>query len=102
MGTPSWQREGYSIGAMRDLARRRLPRPVFDFADGAAEDEHTLRRNEAAFHDIELAPRPLNGTTVRDLSVTLFGRRLSLPVIIAPTGGAFRGELDAPNPNCGF
>ncbi len=86
MGAPSWQREGYSIGAMRELARRRLPRPVFDFADGAAEDEHTLRRNEAAFRDVELVPRPLNGTTERDLSVTLFGRRLSLPVIIAPTG----------------
>jgi L-lactate dehydrogenase (cytochrome)/(S)-mandelate dehydrogenase len=86
MATPSWQREGYSIGAMRDLARRRLPRPVFDFADGAAEDEHTLRRNEAAFRDIELVPRPLSGTAGRDLSVTLFGHRLSLPVIIGPTG----------------
>ncbi len=56
---PAWRRQGYSIDAMRDLARGALPRPIFDFADGAAEDEHTLRRNENAFDEIELVPRPL-------------------------------------------
>jgi L-lactate dehydrogenase (cytochrome)/(S)-mandelate dehydrogenase len=71
---------------MRDLARAALPRPVFDFADGGAEDEVTLRRNEAAFDDIALLPRPLSGAAERDLSVTLFGKRLSLPIIIGPTG----------------
>ena len=71
---------------MRALARARLPRPVFDFADGGAEDEHTLRRNEAAFDEIELLPRPLSGAAERDLSVTLFGQRLSMPVIIGPAG----------------
>src|SRR5262245_23841456 len=71
---------------MRALARAALPRPVFDFADGGAEDELTLRRNEAAFDDIELLPHPLTGTTTRDLSITLYGRRLNLPVIIGPTG----------------
>ena len=65
---PSWQRRGHSIAAMRDLARAALPRPVFDFADGGAEDEVTLRRNEAVFADIELLPRPLDGTNGRDLS----------------------------------
>jgi L-lactate dehydrogenase (cytochrome)/(S)-mandelate dehydrogenase len=83
---PSWQRRGYNIAAMRALARAALPRPVFDFADGGAEDEHTLRRNEAAFDDVELLPHPLTGTTTRDLSITVFGRRLNLPVIIGPTG----------------
>ncbi len=80
------RRLGYSIAAVRALARRELPASVFDFGDGAAEDERTLRRNEAAFGEIEVVPRPLNGPGPRDLSVTLFGRRLSLPVIIGPTG----------------
>jgi L-lactate dehydrogenase (cytochrome)/(S)-mandelate dehydrogenase len=84
--TPAWQRRAYSIAAMRDLARAALPRPVFDFADGGAEDERTLRRNESAFDAVELLPRPLDGAGERDLSVTLFGQRLALPVIIGPTG----------------
>ncbi len=82
----SWHRAAYSLAAMRELARRALPRPVFDFADGGAENETTLRRNEAAFADIDLLPRPLNGAAERDLSIDLFGRRLSLPVMIGPTG----------------
>lgn len=71
---------------MRELARTALPRPVFDFADGGAEDERTLRRNEAAFDEVELLPRPLDGAGERDLSMTLFGHRLALPVIVGPTG----------------
>jgi L-lactate dehydrogenase (cytochrome)/(S)-mandelate dehydrogenase len=84
--TPAWQRRAYSIAAMRDLARAALPRPVFDFADGGAEDERTLRRNESAFDAVELLPRPLDGAGERDLSVTVFGQPLALPVIIGPTG----------------
>jgi L-lactate dehydrogenase (cytochrome)/(S)-mandelate dehydrogenase len=80
------KRYGHSVAAMRELARRALPRPVFDFADGAAEDEWTLRQNEKAFEGIHLLPKPLDGAGTRDLSVTLFGHRLSLPVIIGPTG----------------
>jgi L-lactate dehydrogenase (cytochrome) len=83
---PAWKRQAYSITAMRAMARAALPRPIFDFADGGAEDEHTLKRNETAFAAVELLPRPLNGTSQRDLSITLFGKRLSLPVIIGPTG----------------
>ena len=71
---------------MRELARRALPRAVFDFADGGAEDEATLRRNERAFADWALLPRPLEGAATRDLSVELFGRRLSMPLLIGPTG----------------
>ena len=84
--TPSWRRRGYSIAAMRALAQAALPRPVFDFGDGCAEDERTLRRNEAVFDEVELLPHPLSGAATRDLSVALFGRRLSLPVIVGPTG----------------
>ena len=85
-GPRAWGRSGHSLAAMRELARRTLPRPVFDFADGGAEDEYSLCRNEAAFAGHELLPRPLNGAADRDLSVELFGRRLALPVIIGPTG----------------
>jgi isopentenyl diphosphate isomerase/L-lactate dehydrogenase-like FMN-dependent dehydrogenase len=76
----------YSVAAMRAAARRVLPKPVFDFADGGAEDERTLRRNEQAFGDFALLPRPLNGAAERDLSTTLFGTRLSMPLGVAPTG----------------
>ena len=81
-----WRRGCYSIEAVRARARRVLPRPVFDFVDGGAEDEWTLRRNETAFEGIGLLPCPLNGAAQRDLSVDLFGRKLSMPVMIAPTG----------------
>jgi isopentenyl diphosphate isomerase/L-lactate dehydrogenase-like FMN-dependent dehydrogenase len=82
---------------MREAARARLPKPIFDFADGGAEDEVTLRRNEDAFRRWSFLPRPLEGPTARDQSVELFGRKLASPVIIGPTGlaGLFwpRGEI---------
>jgi L-lactate dehydrogenase (cytochrome)/(S)-mandelate dehydrogenase len=83
---PHWRRRAISVAAMRALARTKLPRPIFDFADGGAEDELTLRRNESAFDDVDLLPRPLSGAATRDLSVALLGKTLSLPVIIGPTG----------------
>ena len=70
-------------------ARRRgraCRKPVFDFADGGAEDEVTLRRNEDAFRRWSFLPRPLEGAATRDQSVDLFGQTLSLPVLIGPTG----------------
>ena len=84
--TATWQRQGHNVAAMRGLARRVLPRPVFDFADGGAEDERTLRRNEGAFADLTLLPRPLHGADPRDLSCNLFGQPLALPVMLGPTG----------------
>ncbi len=59
---------------------------MFDFVDGGAEREGTLQRNETAFHGISLLPKPLNGAAERDLSVDLFGQRLSMPLAIGPTG----------------
>lgn len=76
----------FNVAEMRAAARRALPRPVFDFGDGGAEDERTLRRNEQAFGDYDLLPRPLNGAATRDLSVTLFGKTCAMPLGIAPTG----------------
>ena len=89
----------FSVADLREQARRALPRPVFDFADGGAEDERTLRRNEQGFGDISLLPHPLSGAASRDLSVELFGHRLGLPVIVGPVGlaGLFwpDGECEA-------
>lgn len=90
-----------SVDAVRLLAKQSLPRMVFDFADGGAETEGTMRRNESAFDDLKFLPRPMGGSLNRDLSIDLFGTRLSLPVIIGPTGfaGLFwpHGELAAAN-----
>ena len=92
-------RQAYSVAALRRLARRRLPRMVFDFVDGGAEEERTLRANEAAFAEVELWPRPLDGTSLRSQAVELLGRQLALPVGIGPTGLAGmlwpEGELAA-------
>ena len=74
------------ICSMREAARRRLPQAIFDFADGGAEDERTLRRNESAFGRWAFVPQPLRGAGVRDQSLTLFGQTLSGPVLIGPTG----------------
>ena len=99
MHAKSLNRHGYSVAAMRNLARKQLPRVVFDFVDGAADDERVLRRNEQAFADTLLLPRPLQGTTVRDQSIELFGERLNGPVLIGPTGLAGmlwpRGEAES-------
>ena len=75
-----------SVGEARRLAARRLPRSLFDFVDGGAEDEVTLRRNEAAFAAIEILPRPLAGSTVRDQRLRLFGQEIAMPLVVGPTG----------------
>jgi L-lactate dehydrogenase (cytochrome)/(S)-mandelate dehydrogenase len=98
MSTPDrLRREGFSVEALRRLARDRLPRPIFDFIDGGAEGEDTLRENESSFQDWSILPRPLSGAAVRDLSIDLFGQRLSSPILMGPTGlaGLFwpRGEI---------
>ena len=80
------QRHGYSVAALRALARKRLPRMLFDMVDGAAGDEITMRQNEEALAAIELAPKLLEGAPARDQSVELFGAKLRSPVIIGPTG----------------
>ena len=86
MNGAALQRHGYSVAALRALARKRLPRMLFDMVDGAAGDEITMRRNEAALAEIELAPKLLEGAPTRDQSVELFGAKLHSPVIIGPTG----------------
>jgi len=68
------------------MARRRLPRGVFDYIDGGAEDERTLTDNERAFAELSFEPRVLNGVGTVDPSTTLLGRPLPMPLVLAPTG----------------
>jgi L-lactate dehydrogenase (cytochrome) len=75
----------HNITDFRELARRRLPWPVFDYIDGAADDELTKARNTAAFADCDLVPDVLAGTQEIDTSVEVLGRRSALPLILSPT-----------------
>ena len=88
-----------SINDYRELARRRLPRFLFDYVDGGAYAEVTLRRNVSALQDVALRQRVLRDVSGADLSTTLFGQSLSLPVALAPIGlaglTARRGETQA-------
>ncbi len=75
-----------NVDDLRTIARRRLPRGVFDYIDGGAEDERTLAENAAAYARIEFRPRVLRGVGAVDPSTTLLGRELPLPLALAPTG----------------
>ena len=83
----------------REAARRRLPRFLFDYIDGGANAEVTLRRNVRDLEAIGLRQRVMRDISLIDTSVTLFGRRQKLPVILAPVGltgmYARRGEVQA-------
>jgi L-lactate dehydrogenase (cytochrome) len=69
----------------RELARRRLPGPIFNYIDGAADDETTYRRNTRAFEDCDLIPSVLTGVAQVDLSVTVMGQKLAMPFYCSPT-----------------
>ena len=77
----------WNIEDLRRLARRRLPRAVFDFFDGAAEDELTLAANRAAFERVRIAPKVLSGVAHIDTSTAILGARSGLPIAVGPTGG---------------
>jgi L-lactate dehydrogenase (cytochrome) len=75
-----------TIEDLRGRARRRLPRAVFDYIDGGAEDEVTLRANRRAFERVTFQPRALVDVGTTDLSATVLGQHVDLPVILAPAG----------------
>ena len=77
----------YNIDDLRRLARRRLPRMVFDFYDGGAEDEVTLRGNRAAFERLRLAPKVLRDVSHTNTCCEILGAPANSPFVIAPTGG---------------
>ena len=75
-----------NVADLRSVARRRLPRGVFDYIDGGVEDESALARNTAGYRRLEFRPRVLRDMEAVDTSTTLLGRRLDYPLVLAPTG----------------
>ena len=88
----------YNVFDLREAAKRRLPKAVFEFVDRSTEDELALRNNRAAFEKIKLTHRALVDVSGRTTKTTLFGKELALPMAIAPTGAAglcwHEGELE--------
>jgi L-lactate dehydrogenase (cytochrome) len=88
-----------SVTDYRELARRRLPRFLFDYIDGGSYAEVTVRRNIADLEQIALRQRVLRDVSAIDLGATLFGHRMAMPVALAPIGlagmSARRGEVQA-------
>ncbi len=76
----------HTIGDLRRIARRRTPRAVFDYVDGAAEGEESLRRARQAFRRVEFSPNVLRGVADVDTGIDILGRRSALPFAFAPTG----------------
>jgi (S)-mandelate dehydrogenase len=87
--------EAINVEDLRRMAKRRLPRAIFDFFDGGAEDETTLRENRAAFERVRLLPKVLVNVAQVDTQVEIFGKPSSLPMAIAPTGGISAGRFGA-------
>lgn len=84
-----------NIKNLRDMAGRRLPRPIFDFLEGGAEGEWTLQANSRAFDRYPLSTRTLVDISSIDMSTRLLGQDLSWPVIVAPTGASQLFHIDA-------
>jgi L-lactate dehydrogenase (cytochrome) len=86
-----------TVDDLRRISRRRLPAGVFDYFDGGAEDERTLRQNASAFSKLEFRPNVLVDVSELDTATTLFGKRVSMPLMLAPTGytrlATSQGEL---------
>src|SRR6266481_2250762 len=85
-----------NIEDLRRAAKRRLPRVVFDYIDGGAEDERTLRANCRAFEGVTFRPRCAVAVPSCDLRTVVLGTSLSMPLILAPVGSSrliyLRGE----------
>src|SRR5438105_1938774 len=79
--------QAVNIEDLHQMAKRKLPKIMFDYIEGGVEDERGLARNGAAFHKHQLLPRYLVDVSTRDQSQTIFGRKFSSPFGISPTGG---------------
>lgn len=79
-------RRAFSIEELQGVARRRVPNFAFEYVEGGAEDESTLKWNRSVFETIRFAPTTLVDTSARHQRISLFGRELNSPLIVAPTG----------------
>ena len=75
----------YNFEDFRKLAKKKLPSPIFNYIDGGADDEITLRRNSEAFDNCDLVPNILNNVGEPDLSTTIFGKKIDMPIFLSPT-----------------
>ena len=75
----------HNFNDFRELARRRLPGPIFDYIAGGADDEATLRQNTASFEHCDLVPNVLRGVEALDICVKVMGQKLAMPVYCSPT-----------------
>jgi (S)-mandelate dehydrogenase len=78
--------DAINIEDLRGIAKRRLPRFVFTYVDGGAEDERALRGNRDAFARLRFRPRTLVDVSTRDPSTQILGKRSALPIVVGPTG----------------
>ncbi|PBB24965.1 alpha-hydroxy-acid oxidizing enzyme [Mesorhizobium sp. WSM4308] len=78
-------RDCHNFSDFRRMAQRRLPGPIFDYIDGAADDEVTYRRNTESFETCDLVPNVLRGVSEIDMSVTVMGQKLAMPFYCSPT-----------------
>ena len=87
----------YNIADLRERARRRLPRGIWEYAERGTEDETGMARNRAAFEQVTFRPRVLRGVQSVDTSAEIFGKPSALPLALAPTGAAgllwYKGDL---------
>src|SRR5215213_7821863 len=89
--------DAWNVSDFREIAKRRLPRGVFEFVDRGTEDEVSLGDNVAFLKEIRFRPRTLVDVSRRSQAITLFGKRHEMPIAIAPTGSAgltwYEGEI---------
>jgi (S)-mandelate dehydrogenase len=89
-------RQAINIEELRQIVHRSVPRFALEYLEGGADDEVTLRRNRSVFEEITFVPRTLVDVGTRDLSTELFGQRIGMPMVIAPTAlnGMLRHRAD--------
>ena len=75
----------HNINSFKHLAKKKIPSPIFNYIDGAADDEVTYRRNTKSFDDVDLVPNVLRGVEDVDLTTTVFGKKINMPIYCAPT-----------------
>ena len=78
-------RDCHNFHDFRELARRRIPRTIFHYIDGAADDEVTYRRNTESFDSVDLVPNVLRGVSDVDMSIEVLGQKLAVPFYCSPT-----------------
>ncbi len=75
----------HNFSDFRKLAKKRLPSPIFNYIDGAADDESTYKRNTLSYQDVDLIPNVLRGVSDVDMSTKIFGKKINIPLYCSPT-----------------